>query len=155
MNLRCLVVLLPWLALGLGAADGNAQSEGNLAAAGRISEAYRGWATLRAMECARCHGRDFDGLAAPSMVAYVRNAPREWFDRIVLEGDVSRGMPGYRLHPRVVADLDAIYIYLKARDDGAISAGTPPLHEIVGINLPTQPKVTANDPDHDTRAAHY
>jgi len=50
----------------------------------------------------------------------------KWFDRIVLEGEVSRGMPGYKSHPRVVADLDAIYAYLKARADGAISPGRSP-----------------------------
>jgi hypothetical protein len=83
--------------------------------AARTPDASRALATLRAMDCARCHGRGLDGWAAPSLLAYVRTVPRELFDRIVLEGDVARGMPGYRSNPRVVADLDAIYIYLRAR----------------------------------------
>jgi cytochrome c55X len=132
MKLRFLVALLSWFVLGPAAADGNAQSGANSAAAGQVGSAYRGWATLRAMDCARRHGSDFGGSAAPSLVAYVRSAPREWFDRIVLDGDIGRGMPGYRLNPRVVADLDVVYLYLKARAAGAISAGTPPRDEVIG-----------------------
>lgn len=75
----------------------------------------RGRAALRAMDCARCHGRDYDGWAAPSLLAAVRDGSRERFDRWVLDGDIVRGMPGYRSQPRVVADLDAIYAYLMAR----------------------------------------
>ena len=105
-------VLLICLAIGF-TAIANAQSAEAVAA--RMPDASRALATLRAMDCARCHGRGLDGWAAPSLLAYVRTAPRELFDRIVLEGDVVRGMPGYKSNPRVVADLDAIYIYLRAR----------------------------------------
>ena len=125
MKVHFLAALLTCLTVGQGAVA-NAQSGGSPGAAAPVGDASRGWATLRAMDCARCHGRDFDGLAAPSMLAYVRSVPRQWFDRIVLEGEVSRGMPGYKSHPRVVADLDAIYTYLKARADGAISPSTSP-----------------------------
>jgi cytochrome c55X len=116
MRFHTLAALLGCIAFG-SAADANAQVGESLAAAARVDDASRGWATLRAMDCARCHGRDFDGLTAPSLLHYVRSVPREWFDRIVLEGDVGRGMPGYKSQPRVVADLDAIYAYLKARAD--------------------------------------
>ena len=79
----------------------------------------RGWSVLRAMDCARCHGRDHDGWAAPSLIAGVRDGSRERFDRWVLDGNIGRGMPGYRSQPLVVASLDAIYAYLlsRARDD--------------------------------------
>lgn len=83
----------------------------------------RGWEVLRAMDCARCHGRDYDGWAAPSLLASVRDAPKERFDRIVLDGDIVRGMPGYRSQPAVVADLEAIWAYLRARVDGRVPAG--------------------------------
>jgi hypothetical protein len=86
----------------------------------------RGWTTLRTFDCARCHGADYDGLAAPSLVAYVRVASRESFDRVVLEGVIPRGMPGYASYPAMVENLDAVYRYLKARADGVLPPGRPP-----------------------------
>jgi mono/diheme cytochrome c family protein len=80
----------------------------------------RGRNALRALDCARCHGRDYDGWAAPSLIAGVRDGSRERFDRWVLDGDVVRGMPGYRSQPLVVAALDAIHAYLLSRARGAI-----------------------------------
>jgi len=85
----------------------------------------RGWNALRTMDCARCHGRDHGGWAAPSLVASVRDGSRERFERWVLEGDTVRGMPGYRSQPLVVAELDAIYAYLLARARGDIGPGRP------------------------------
>jgi len=85
----------------------------------------RGWSTMRAMDCARCHGRDYQGSTAPSLLAAVREAPRERFDRYVLDGDITRGMPGYRSQPAVTANLDAIYAYLLARAKGEIGPGNP------------------------------
>ena len=85
----------------------------------------RGWNALRAMDCARCHGRDYDGWAAPSLIAGVRNRSRNQFDLWVLDGDIGRGMPGYRSQPLVVAELDAIYAYLLARARGDIGSGRP------------------------------
>jgi mono/diheme cytochrome c family protein len=80
----------------------------------------RGWNVLRAMDCARCHGRDYEGWAAPSLIAGVRDGSRERFDRWVLDGDTARGMPGYRSQPLVAAELDAIYAYLLARARGDV-----------------------------------
>jgi hypothetical protein len=85
----------------------------------------RGWATLRAFDCARCHGRDLRGWSAPDLVAAVREGTRERFDHYVLTGDVVRGMPGYRSQAAVVADLDAIYAYLRARAEGRVGPGAP------------------------------
>ena len=75
----------------------------------------RGQAVLRAMDCARCHGRDYRGWAAPSLLAAVREGSRERFERSVLDGDPVRGMPGYRSQPLVVAGIDAIHAYLPVR----------------------------------------
>jgi cytochrome c55X len=85
----------------------------------------RGWTTLRAMDCARCHGKDYEGWTAPSLLAAVREAPRERFDRYVLDGDIARGMPGYRSQSAITSNLDAIYAYLLARAKGEIGPGNP------------------------------
>jgi len=103
--LAALIVALP--AVG---ADESAES----------AQRERGLTVLRAMDCARCHGRDYDGWAAPSLIAGVRDGSRERFDRWVLDGDIGRGMPGYRSQPPVVAALDAIYAYLRFRARGDI-----------------------------------
>ena len=79
---------------------------------------------MRAMDCARCHGRDYRGWSVPSLIAAVPDGSRERFDWFVLEGDIVRGMPGYRSQPLVVAELDAIYIYLRAlAEQAAIDRG--------------------------------
>lgn len=91
------------------------------------------WRTVRQMDCARCHGRDHDGLAAPSVLEFVRTQSRERFDRIVLDGDPGRGMPGYRHTPRVADGIDSIYRYFVLRADGTIGRGepfaTPPIQQ--------------------------
>ena len=89
------------------------------------AEINRGWLTLRTMDCARCHGRDYEGWTAPSLIASVRDSTRERFDRYVLDGDIGRGMPGYRTQPAVTANLDAIYAYLRARAQGDVGPGKP------------------------------
>jgi mono/diheme cytochrome c family protein len=94
-------------------------------AADNTAELARGWKTLRAMDCARCHGRDYQGWTAPSLINAVRDAPRSRFDHYVLEGDIGRGMPGYRTQPAVADNLDAIYAYLMARAKGEIGPGDP------------------------------
>jgi mono/diheme cytochrome c family protein len=83
------------------------------------------WETLRAVECARCHGKDYDGLAAPSIVEYARRQNRELFVRMVLDGDPSRGMPGYRHNRRVLESIDDIYRYFLGRAQGNIGKGRP------------------------------
>jgi len=85
----------------------------------------RGWNALRAMDCARCHGSNYDGWAAPSLITSVRDGSRERFSQRVLDGDIQSGMPGYRSQPLVVAELDAIYAYLLARARGDIAPGRP------------------------------
>lgn len=83
------------------------------------------WKTLRAMECARCHGKDYDGLAAPSIIEYARTQTRDIFVRMVLDGDPPRGMPGYRNNPRVIESVDDIYRYFLGRARGSIGRGPP------------------------------
>ena len=98
-----------------GAADG-----------ARDDEAFvRTWRTLRAVDCARCHGRDHDGLAAPSIVGYARLVSRDRFVATILDGNPSRGMPAYRDNPRIADHIDEIYLYFVGRAEGTIPAGQP------------------------------
>lgn len=80
------------------------------------------WRTLRVMDCARCHGKDYQGLSGPSVVDYARTQSREVFLRAMLDGNPGRGMPGYRGNALVEPAIDAIYRYFKARADGVITA---------------------------------
>ncbi len=78
------------------------------------------WRVLRSVDCARCHGKTYDGLAAPSIVNYAATQNRETFVRMVLDGDPPRGMPGYRSNPYVVERIDDIYRYFIARAKGEL-----------------------------------
>jgi cytochrome c55X len=79
-----------------------------------------GWRVLRAVDCARCHGKDYAGLAAPSIVDYAATQSREVFERMVLDGDPVRGMPGYRSNVYVAENLDDISRYFLARAAGEV-----------------------------------
>ena len=84
------------------------------------------WRTLRAVDCARCHGKDYDGLAAPSIIYYARTQSREMFVRMVLDGDPPRGMPGYRGNPWIAENIDDVYRYFLGRANGTIDSGSRP-----------------------------
>jgi cytochrome c55X len=84
------------------------------------------WRTLRAADCARCHGKDYEGLAAPSIVDYARTQSRETFARMVLDGDAARGMPAYRLTPSIADHIDDIHRYFTGRADRTIQAESRP-----------------------------
>jgi cytochrome c55X len=84
------------------------------------------WRVLRAVDCARCHGKDYEGLAAPSIVAYARTQPHPSFRRMVLDGDAPRGMPAYRDNPYVRPIIDDIYRYFLARANGDIGPQARP-----------------------------
>ncbi len=84
---------------------------------------FAAWQTVRQMDCARCHGSDWNGSVGPSILAYVKSQSKESFVRIVLEGNPAQGMPGYRGAPRVADEIDAIYVYFKGVAEGEIPAG--------------------------------
>jgi hypothetical protein len=88
------------------------------------------------MDCARCHGRDHDGLAAPSVLEFVRTTSRERFDRIVLDGNPGRGMPGYRQLPRIADNIDSIYLYFVLRAEGTVGTGQPYARSTPELNAP-------------------
>ena len=119
---RCSSLTLLTLLMLLGLQPATARADE--AETERLVLLARGRAVLRAMDCARCHGRDYGGWAAPSLLAAVREGSRERFERSVLDGDPVRGMPGYRSQSLVVAGIDAIYAYLLALATG--TAASPP-----------------------------
>jgi cytochrome c55X len=82
----------------------------------------KAWRVLRAVDCARCHGKHYDGLAAPSVVRYAATQSRDMFERMILDGDPPRGMPGYRNNAYVAEAIDDIYRYFLARAMGDIGA---------------------------------
>lgn len=102
-------------------------SHARAADAARDDEAFvTTWRTLRAVDCARCHGSDYDGLAAPSIVDYARLVSRDRFVAAILDGNPSRGMPAYRDNARIADHIDDIYRYFVGRADGTVPAGPPP-----------------------------
>jgi mono/diheme cytochrome c family protein len=84
---------------------------------------FAAWQTLRQMDCARCHGSNWEGSVGPSILAYVKSQSKESFVRIVLEGNPAQGMPGYQGAARVADEIDSIYVYFKGVAAGEISAG--------------------------------
>ena len=86
----------------------------------------RAWQALRTVNCERCHGPAYTGLAAPSIVDYARTRDRAAFVRMVLEGDPPRGMPGYGGNPLVADNIDGIHRYFLGRADRSIEAADRP-----------------------------
>lgn len=104
-------------------ARGGAASEGTPIADPGIA---RAWAALRAVDCARCHGKHYDGLAAPSIVRYARTQSRQMFLRAVLDGNPPHGMPAYRDNQSIAARIEDIYRYFLGRSNGTIDADWRP-----------------------------
>jgi mono/diheme cytochrome c family protein len=108
--------------------DRSARADGGVGDAPPLTDPglISAWRTLRAADCARCHGKDYEGLAAPSIVDYARTQSRETFARMVLDGDGARGMPAYRLNPSIADHLADIHRYFMGRADGTIQAESRP-----------------------------
>ena len=82
-----------------------------------------GWHTWRALACDRCHGAKQEGLTGPPLIDSLKRMTKEQFKSAVLDGRADKGMPYYNGSKMVVENIDNLYIYLKGRSDGAISAG--------------------------------
>jgi mono/diheme cytochrome c family protein len=117
-GLTCLV-----LAGAIGSAAGEPSSRPVENSSRVDTRTFAAWQTLRQMDCARCHGADWEGSVGPSILAYVRSQSKESFVRAVLEGNPGKGMPGYRGARRVVDEIDAIYDYFRGVAAGEIPAG--------------------------------
>lgn len=86
-------------------------------------------------ECLRCHGPDGMGSSyAPALMDSMKRQSYSDFYGIVAGGkkDVSASqdlvMPANGANKNVMCFIDAIYIYLRARGDGAIGRGRPEKH---------------------------
>ncbi|SAK76895.1 Cytochrome c-555 precursor [Caballeronia pedi] len=87
------------------------------------------WRALRVADCARCHGKDYEGLAAPSIVGFARTQSRERFIAAILDGNPPMGMPAYRGNALIENHIDAIHRYFAGRADGSIAASATPGRE--------------------------
>lgn len=82
--------------------------------------------------CLQCHGPDGLGSTfAPSLVDALKTLDYDAFRDTVVNGkqnvSVSQElvMPAFGTNPNVMCYLDAIFIYLRARSDGALGRGQP------------------------------
>ncbi len=82
-----------------------------------------GWKTWRALDCARCHGANQQGLVGPSLIEALKTMSKEDFKKTVTEGRLPQGMPPFGSVPRLVKNIDNLYTYLKARSDDKVKPG--------------------------------
>lgn len=87
-------------------------------------------------ECHTCHGPEGEGSSyAPALVNSLKTLKYEDFTQIVVNGKKSvntaqqQVMPAFGENVNVMCYLDDIYVYLKARSDGALARGRPAKRE--------------------------
>lgn len=87
-------------------------------------------------DCHVCHGQDGMGSSyAPALATTMKDIDYPTFLAIVAGGkkDVGGGnekvMPAFGDNKNVYCYMDDIYVYLRARADGAAPRGRPPKHE--------------------------
>ena len=87
-------------------------------------------------ECHTCHGPEGEGSSyGPSMVNSLKRLSHEEFTQIVVNGKKTvttaqqQVMPAFGENANVMCYLDDIYVYLKARADGALARGRPAKRE--------------------------
>jgi mono/diheme cytochrome c family protein len=85
---------------------------------------FAGWQAMRQLDCARCHGRDYTGSVGGSLLESARTRSRDEFRRLVLEGNLARGMPPYSSVTLAAENVEGMYDYLRGRADGTIPSGT-------------------------------
>lgn len=80
----------------------------------------KGFRTWRTGACDRCHGANQEGMVGPSLIASLKTLSKDEFVKVVRDGRMDKGMPGFGTNPPVAENLNALYAYLKGRSDGAI-----------------------------------
>jgi methanol metabolism-related c-type cytochrome len=87
-------------------------------------------------ECHTCHGPEGEGSSyAPSLVKSLQTLSHEEFTHVVVNGKKTvttaqqQVMPAFGENANVMCYLDDIYVYLKARADGALARGRPAKRE--------------------------
>lgn len=108
----------------------------NIAADGKVDwYTYSGYRRYHS-ECHVCHGPDGMGSTyAPAIVDSLKNLSYQQFTETVVQGkqevntSSQKVMPAFGTNMNVMCYLDDIYVYLKARSDGALSRTRPGDHE--------------------------
>jgi methanol metabolism-related c-type cytochrome len=108
----------------------------NIAADGKVDwYTFSGYRRYHA-ECHTCHGPDGAGSTyAPALVDSLKNLSHAQFTETVVQGrKVERAgqqsvMPSFGTNSNVMCYLDDIYVYLKARSDGAMDRTRPSKRE--------------------------
>src|SRR3954469_17710733 len=80
-----------------------------------------GFRTWRAAACDRCHGANQEGLVGPSLVNSLKTLTKDEFVKTVRDGRMDKGMVSFAENKTVMDNIDALYVYLKGRSDGAIT----------------------------------
>ncbi len=87
-------------------------------------------------ECLRCHGPDGMGSSyAPALANVLKTMSYEQFVATVAQGKQNVGggqelvMPSFGLDKNAMCYINDIYVYLKARADGALGRNRPASHE--------------------------
>lgn len=87
-------------------------------------------------DCIVCHGPDGAGSTyAPALIDSLKSLTYSQFVETVVNGKKSVNtasdlvMPAFGTNPNVMCYLDDIFIYLRARSDGALGRGRPQAHE--------------------------
>jgi methanol metabolism-related c-type cytochrome len=108
----------------------------NISADGKVDwYTYSGYRRYHS-ECHVCHGPDGMGSSyAPALVDSLTHLTHDQFNEIVVQGKQEvntsnqKVMPSFGTNLNVMCYLDDIYVYLKARSDGALSRTRPGEHE--------------------------
>jgi methanol metabolism-related c-type cytochrome len=86
-------------------------------------------------ECHVCHGPAGEGSSyAPALVQSLKTMPYSDFVNVVVNGRTNVGsgqenvMPAFGTNPNVMCYLDDIYVYLRARANGAVDRARPAKH---------------------------
>ena len=92
-------------------------------------DTYSGWKTYE-VNCARCHGEYGVGTSfAPALVVSLKEGgtiPTEAdFMTVVCAGRADKGMPAWCTMGMEIGQIQKMYMYLKSRADGKVSAGRP------------------------------
>jgi mono/diheme cytochrome c family protein len=121
---RALVIALPLIVAGV-AAQGQATGK---TPPYQVVDGYKvdeftmtGFRTWRAAACDRCHGANQEGSVGPSLLVSLKTLSKEDFVKTVRDGRLEKGMASFGTNATVMANIDALYAYLKGRSDGAIT----------------------------------
>lgn len=90
------------------------------------AESYNGFKLYRNW-CARCHGTYGQGMVGPNLADSLNVISKDEFVNTVTNGKTGSigSMPAWKSNDKVIAGMEDLYSYLKARADGAIGEVKP------------------------------